>query len=110
MTGRRGKTGKRKDSLRYAVISPAESAPLDFSDRLAGSPNLSFARRAGAALLSAASLCIGAILAAFGMGERSWLSGLIGLSSILYGIGWARTAMSGKSPEGRLRLNPWRRR
>jgi hypothetical protein len=100
MAGRRGKTGKRKDSVRHEVLLPADFGPLDFTDRRAAPPALSFARRAGAALLSALFLAAGTILSAFAAGERSWPAGLAGLSSIVYGIGWARAAMRGKKRRG----------
>lgn len=101
MAGGRGKTGKRKDVVRYELLSPADSAPLDFTDRRAGSANPSFARRAGAALLAAVFLCAGTILAAFAAGERSWLAGIVGLSSLVYGIGRARAAMGWKRRSAR---------
>ena len=110
MTPRRDKPTKKKDSVRFAVISPKASSPLSFSDRLFDPANLSFPRRVGATLIAAACFCAGSVLIAFGVRYRNWFVGLLGPLSILYGIAWARIACDGKLPGGRLRLNPWRRK
>jgi len=109
MAARQGKTSKRKDSVRYVVTGPRESVPLSLSERLFDPAGLSFSRRLGAALIGGACLCAGTLVAAFGARERNGLAGFLGMFSILYGVGWARVAIAGRSPGGRLRLNPWGR-
>jgi len=107
---RRDKPTKKKDSVRFVVISPRASGPLSFSDRLFDPANLSFPRRVGATLISAVCFCAGSILIALGARDLDWFLGLAGALAVFYGVGWARVALEGRSPGGRLRLNPWRRR
>jgi hypothetical protein len=72
--------------------------------------NLSFPRRVGATMIAAACFCAGSILIALGARDLNWFLGLAGAFAVFYGVGWTRVALEGRSPGGRLRLNPWRRR
>ena len=108
MTHKRDKS-RKKDSVRFAVISPRATDPLSFSDRMFARANLSFARRVAVILISAVSLCAGSALFALGMRERSWLLGVPGALAVVYGVQWARVAYEGRLPGGRLRLIPWGR-
>lgn len=107
MALKRDKSRKRKDSLRFVVISPKAAAPLTFSDRLLSNANLNFPRRAAAALIAAVFLCAGSALFAVGVRDRGLPLGIAGSLAVFYGIGWARAACDGRLPGGRLRLIPW---
>jgi hypothetical protein len=110
MVPRHDKPTKKKDSVRFVVISPKASGPLSFSDRLFEPANLSIPRRAGAVLITAACFCAGSVLVAFFARDLNWVFGILGLLAVVYGVGWARVSLEGKLPGGRLRLNPWRRK
>ncbi len=107
---KRDKPGKKKDTVRFAVISPKADDPLSFSDRLFSRANLTFPRRVAATLIAAVFLCAGPALIAFGVRDRSWFFGVPGLLGALYGVMWARVACEGRLPGGRLRLAPWGRK
>ena len=100
---------RKKDSVRFAVISPKAADPLSFSDRLFSRANLSFPRRVAAILLAAVCLCAGSALVALGVRDRSWIIGIPGALATLYGVLWARVACEGRLPGGRLRMIPWGR-
>lgn len=110
MAPRREKPTKKKDSVRFVLISPRASGPLSFSDRLFDTANLSFSRRIGAVLITAVCFCAGSILVALFARDRNWSLGIPGVLALIYGIGWARVSLEGRMPGGRLRLNPWRRK
>ncbi len=130
MAPKRGSASrKRRDALRFVLIAPKPTRPLEFSDRLlrggaAGrahglevtgpahdrpGPNLSFFRRVAAAGIAALGICAGLAAAAFGALEGEWVSGAAGAVLLLYGVGWFLAAFRGRLPDGRLGLNPWRR-
>jgi len=100
---------RKKDSVRFAVISPKADDPLSFSDRLFSRANLSFPRRVAAIFIAAVCLCAGSSLVALGVRDRSWLIGVPGAMVALYGVLWARVAFEGRLPGGRLRMMPWGR-
>ncbi|MGE5248546.1 MAG: hypothetical protein ACM3L8_09385 [Verrucomicrobiota bacterium] len=130
MAPKRGSASrKRRDALRFVLIAPKRTRPLEFSDRLlhggtAGrahglaltgpshdrpGPNLSFLRRVAAAGIAAVGIFAGLAAATFGAREGEWVSGAAGTVLLLYGAGWFLAAVRGRLPGGRLGLNPWRR-
>jgi hypothetical protein len=108
--GRDSKSKRKKEAVRFVVISPKVSTPLKFSDRLFDPANLSFSRRIGAALIAAACIFAGLALTALGLRDGSWFIGLLGPAAIFYGTAWGQVAFGGRLRGGRLRLNPWRRK
>ena len=120
---------KKKDSVRFLVISPKPSNRMKLSDRLfrpepAGSvrnarakvplletdhPNLSFSQRLLALLFGAVWFCVGLAILILAIQDRKWLVAILGPFTIWYGLAWFRVAYDGRLPGGRLRLNPWHR-
>lgn len=126
---REHRSRKKKDSVRFVVISPKPSSRMKLSDRLfrpessglvrnfrakvplleVDHPNLSFSQRLMAILLAAVSLCSGLAIIVLAIQHGKWLIALLGPFAIWYGFAWFRVAYEGRLPGGRLRLNPWSR-
>jgi len=120
---------KKKDTVRFVVISPKPSNRMKLSDRLfrpesagplrnvrtkvplleSDHPNLSFSQRLISILLAGVSLCAGLAIIVLAIQHRKWVIALLGPFAIWYGLAWVRVAHDGRLPGGRLRLNPWGR-
>lgn len=126
---RDNRSRKKKDALRFVVISPKPTSRMKLSDRLFGQersgpvrnlrtklpllesdhPNLSFSQRFIAILLAAVCIWVGMAIIVPAVQNGKWLIALLGPFAIWYGLAWIRVAYDGRLPGGRLRLNPWGR-
>ena len=130
MDPKRGnRSRKKKDAVRFVVISPKPTSRMKLSDRLFGQeragpgrnlrtklpllesdhPNLSFSQRFIAVLFAAVCICAGIAIVVPAVQNGKWLIALLGPFAIWYGLAWFRVAYEGRLPGGRLRLNPWSR-